>query len=92
MIAETQGDPARLGEKLGIPADQLADDSIVIIEFHPHSSYEAHMPSGNEWGANDQWLPGGRLPEGDLEAVVYTDGMINGRDYTVRDLQTGEIL
>jgi hypothetical protein len=28
------------------------------------------MPSGNETGANDLWIPGGRLPDGNLEAVI----------------------
>jgi hypothetical protein len=50
------------------------------------------MPPGNEWGTNAQWLLGGRLLHGDLEAVVETEDMINGVDYTVIDLFTGEVL
>jgi|GEM_PF-2113331 len=92
MIAEAAGDPVRLAERLGIPADQLAGDSLVMVEFHPTGAYKAIMPSGNEWGTNAQWLPGGRLPHGDLEAVVETEDMINGVDYTVIDLFTGEVL
>lgn len=92
MIDETGGDPVKLAHKLGIPEDQLADDSIVIVEFHSTESYHPRMPSGNEWGANRQWLPGGRLPQGNLEAVLYTDGMVKDRDYTVKDMKTGEIL
>lgn len=92
MVAESAGDANKLAEKLGIPRDQLANDSLVVVEFHPTRPYEPHVPSGNEWGANDQWLPGGRLPKGDLEAIVHTEGMVNGRDYTVRDIVTGEIL
>jgi hypothetical protein len=92
MIAESGGSPINLAQKLGIPEDQLANDSLVILEFHRTDSYTAHMPSGNEWGANDQWLPGGKLPRGDLEAIVPTEGMVNGRDYTARDIATGEIL
>ena len=92
IMAEANGDPVKVAQKLGIPEDQLAGDSMVIIDFHPSSAYDPLMPSGNEWGANKQWIPGGKLPEGDLEAVVLTDGMIKGRDYTVRDIRTGEIL
>jgi hypothetical protein len=44
------------------------------------------MPSGNEFGTNAQWLPGGKLPTGQLEAVVNTDGMIKNIDYTVNDI------
>lgn len=93
MLDESGGDPIKLAQKLGIPEDQLANDSLVIVHFHPTSSYASHMPSGNEWGgANDQWLPGGRLPKGDLEAIVHTEDMANGRDYTVIDIATGDVL
>jgi hypothetical protein len=92
MITESGGDPAKLTQKLGIPADQLVNDSLVIIDFHPTELYSPQIPSGNEWGANKQWLPGGKLPKGDLEAIVKTDGMINGRDYSARDIWTGELL
>jgi hypothetical protein len=92
MLAESGGDPIQLARKLGIPEDQLVNDSLVIVQFHPTESYASHMPSGNEWGANDQWLPGGKLPQGDLEAIVLTEDMTNGRDYTVIDISTGEVL
>jgi len=36
------------------------------------------MPSGNEAGANSQWLPGGKLPEGNFEAVVDLQGAPKG--------------
>jgi hypothetical protein len=39
----------------------------------------------NEAGANEQWIPGGRLPDGASEAVV--DGVkIPRDDYTVTDI------
>ncbi|BBY17208.1 hypothetical protein MLIT_28000 [Mycolicibacterium litorale] len=44
------------------------------------------------WSERGGCLPGGKLPEGDFEAVVHTDGMPNGRDYTVRGMKTGEII
>jgi hypothetical protein len=91
-MSEANGDPVRIAQRLGIPEDQLAGDSLVLVEFHPTDAYKPLMPSGNEWGANMQWLPGGKLPHGDLEAVVNTDGMVNGVDYTVTDILTGEVL
>ncbi|MEH3142844.1 MAG: hypothetical protein PGN37_22320 [Mycobacterium kyogaense] len=84
--------------QLALPRDSafqktsLSGNSMVVIHFHPTSVYEPGIPSGNEWGANGQWLPGGQLPAGDLEAVVHTEGMVNGRDYTVIDIATGEVL
>ncbi len=92
MLDESGGDPIKLAQMLGIPEDQLANDSLVLVQFHPTSSYASLMPSGNEWGANDQWLPGGKLPHGDLEAIVHTEGMSDGQDYTVIDIATGEVL
>ena len=43
-------------------------------------------PSGNEFGANPQWLSGGRLPTGKPEVVIWTKGMVKGVDYEVYDL------
>ncbi|KJM55628.1 hypothetical protein B5M10_03925 [Pluralibacter gergoviae] len=92
IINESKQDPSLIAERLGIPKEQLSGDSLVIIEFKPTELYSPRIPSGREWGANEQWLPGGKLPQGDLEAVVSTEGMVNGRDYIVRDLITGEVL
>jgi hypothetical protein len=92
IISESGGDPVRIAARLGVPEDQLVGDSMVVVHFNSTSIFDANIPSGNEWGANSQWLPGGRLPGGDLEAVVHTEGMINGRDYTVTDIATGEAL
>ena len=36
------------------------------------------MPTGNESGANDLWLPGGKLPKGYSEAVMDA---VNKGDY-----------
>ncbi|MFN8353082.1 MAG: hypothetical protein U0Y10_01435 [Spirosomataceae bacterium] len=45
------------------------------------------MPTGNEFGENSQWLPGGKLPTGQLEAVVKTEGMVKNVDYKVTDIK-----
>lgn len=42
------------------------------------------MPSGNEFSANPQWIPGGRLPNGNLEGIIRSEGMKEGIDYTVK--------
>lgn len=44
------------------------------------------MPSGNEFGANAQWIPGGILPDEELEAVIRTEGMVEGFDYTITEI------
>lgn len=92
IIGDANGDPKLIASKLGIPEEQLSNDSLVMVEFKPTELYSPRVPSGKEWGANSEWLPGGKLPKGDLEAVVNTEGMINGRDFIVKDIVTGEIL
>ncbi|MBS0900075.1 PAAR domain-containing protein [Pantoea dispersa] len=92
MIAESKGNVGAIAEKLGIPKEQLEGDSLVLIEFEPTQLYSPRIPSGREWGANSQWIPGGKLPKGDLEAVVKTEGMKKGVDYNVIDLTTGDKL
>ncbi|NJN27994.1 MAG: fibronectin type III domain-containing protein [Cyclobacteriaceae bacterium] len=68
-------------EKLGIPIDQLQNGGIVRVDFKPTDKIE--IPSGNEFGANDQWIPGGKTDGGTLEAIVKTEGMTLDVDYTV---------
>lgn len=41
------------------------------------------MPSGNEAGANSQWIPGGRLPGGGREAVISVGRLQEGQ-YSTR--------
>jgi hypothetical protein len=59
---------------------------LVRVDFKVTSKYKIYMPSGNEFGVNPQWLPGGRLPTGQLEVVVKTDGMVKNVDYFVTDI------
>ncbi|HTE40783.1 MAG TPA: hypothetical protein VK629_08130, partial [Steroidobacteraceae bacterium] len=45
-------------------------DEMVRIDIPDAKQPGVRMPSGNEMGANDQWLPGGKLPTGYDEAVT----------------------
>ena len=74
---------AEKAKKLGIPESQL-DGELVRIDFK--STDKIEMPSGNEFGANDQWIPGGKTDGGVSEAIVKTEGMQLDIDYTVTDL------
>jgi len=48
-------------------------------------NFNLRIPSGNEAGANEMWVPGGYLPEGMPEAVI--DGRdVPSTDYIVTDL------
>ena len=72
--------------KLGIPLEQTKKRNIVRIDFKLSKDVRVEMPSGNEWGANDKWLPGGVLPEGNLEAIIKTEGLKEGVHYTIKYL------
>ncbi|MGQ1890443.1 hypothetical protein ACT29H_08355, partial [Thermophagus sp. OGC60D27] len=69
---------------LGVPVEQLQNGSLVRIDFKPTNKID--MPSGNEFGANTEWIPGGKTSGGINEAVIKTDGMQLDIDYTVTDL------
>ena len=73
--------------KLGIPIEQIEKGEIVRIDFKLSKDVKVEMPSGNEFGANEQWLPGGVLPEGNLEAIIKTEKLKEGVHYTIKYLK-----
>lgn len=70
LIAGAGGDMAKLEEALGLPAGTLSNDKLVRIDFPQPKEGNIRIPSGNEDGANTQWIPGGKLPTGANEAVI----------------------
>ncbi len=85
MIEATVGDPRAIENELGLPEGFLDSNNIVRIDIADPEAFHLRMPSGNEAGANDQWIPGGQLPNGASEAVV-DGGDIPPDDYTVTDV------
>jgi hypothetical protein len=85
MIAAAGGDARAMEEELGLPEGFLDSNRIVRVDIRDPEAFNLRIPSGNEAGANDQWLPGGRLPNGASEAVV-DGGNIPPDDYTVTDV------
>ncbi len=71
-------------KKLGIPVEQLKGGNVVRIDFKLSAKYKVEMPSGNEFGVNNKWLPGGKLPDGNFEAIIKTEGMKEGVDFFVK--------
>ncbi|MCE3075143.1 hypothetical protein [Chryseobacterium gwangjuense] len=72
-------------KKLGIPVKQIEKGGLVRIDFDlSKKDVKIEMPSGNEWGANPQWIPGGVLPDGNLEAIIRTDGLVENVHYTIK--------
>ena len=63
-------DPRAAERNLGLPEDSLSDTELVRVDIANPRAAGLRMPSGNEAGANAQWLPGGKLPTGGNEAVI----------------------
>jgi len=74
IMAETGGDPRLLEQALGLP-DGFFDDEIVKVDFPKVDDLGIRIPSGNEAGANPQWIPGGHLPTGVSEGVIDAKGL-----------------
>lgn len=91
ILEQSNGDINQVAGHLGLPAESLKGDSLVRIDFISNKS-QVKIPSGNEFGANDQWLPGGKLPTGKTEGIIKTEGMVKDIDYKVTDLKTGQEL
>lgn len=57
-------------KKLGLPEGFLESDKLVRIDIATPGELGLRIPSGNEAGASEFWLPGGKLPEGNFEAII----------------------
>jgi len=81
-----KGDFAAVESALGLPEAYLKDFNVIRIDIARLDEYNLRIPSGNEAGANEYWLPGGMLPDGMREAVI--DGSrIPHEDLTIIELE-----
>lgn len=86
ILDETGGDAHAIADRLGIDAKYFHVDNdltqplvdVEIRHFSPDELQNLRMPSGNEAGANDNWIPGGFLPTGIPEAVIDVPGSATG--------------
>lgn len=70
MLSKTGKDISKIETELGIPAGSWQGKEMVRISIPNPKELNVRVPSGNEMGANNLWLPGGQLPTGYSEAVV----------------------
>ncbi|WP_277831156.1 WXG100-like domain-containing protein [Speluncibacter jeojiensis] len=77
--------PRLMEQELGLPEGFLDSNNIVRVDIPTPGDYNLRIPSGNEAGANDQWIPGGLLPNGASEAVI-DGGRIGTGEYSVTSL------
>lgn len=74
LLQSTSGDAGAMEEALGLPKGSLSSNELVRVDVPSPRPFGLRIPSGNEAGANEQWLPGGKLPTGNLEAVLDLGG------------------
>ena len=67
LIKQANGDARKLEELLGLKEGDLGSSPFRIDVNKPSG---LKMPSGNEVGANEHWIPGGRTSGGIFEATV----------------------
>ena len=67
LIAKSKGDIAKLEGYLGLDPGDLGTNPVRIDIPNPTG---LRMPSGNELGVKDKWLPGGYTPAGVPEAII----------------------
>lgn len=87
--AANRGDLRYVEQALGLKEGFFADGGeLMRIDIPNPREANLRIPSGNEAGASDLWLPGGRLPNGVPEAVV-DGGSLPASRYSVRPVETG---
>ncbi|KQX05411.1 MULTISPECIES: hypothetical protein [unclassified Leifsonia] len=80
LVRQTNGNPRAMEQALGLP-EGFFDNGAVRVDIPPTPGDGLRMPSGNEAGANPQWVPGGKLPGGFSEAVIDA-GDLGPGDYS----------
>ena len=70
LIQKADGQLIYIETELGIPAGMWENTEIIRIDIRRPKKLKLRLPSGNETGANELWIPGGKLPNGYLESVI----------------------
>lgn len=79
LIKSTNGNPRAMEGALGLPEGFLEGNQLVRVDIPKPRELNLRIPSGNEAGANDLWIPGGKLPDGNLEAVIDVGNIPSSR-------------
>lgn len=90
LLQRTEGNISLIEKELGITTgtwsnrinDPLNPDKLVRININNSKNHNLRMATGNEDGANNLWLPGGKTSENLLEAVIDPIPVSNSSSYT----------
>ena len=75
LLKRTGGDVSKIEKELGIPAGKWTEriengNQLMRFDINKENLKDLRMSTGNESGANEEWLPGGYTPRGNSEAVI----------------------
>lgn len=70
LISKSSGNLNYVENQLGIPQNSWKNSTIIRIDIQKPKKHHLRIPSGNETGANELWIPGGKLPNGYRESVI----------------------
>jgi len=77
-----------LENALGLPTGYLDGNNLLRLDVSNPRDFNLRVPSGNEAGANDLWLPAGKLPTGGNEAII-DGGKMSPSDYNIGPVKVG---
>lgn len=86
LLKKANGNKRVLEDALGLRPGQLDVEDLVRVDIANPREFNLRIPSGNEAGAIDLWLPGGKLPQGGNEAVIDLDIMDEGLGWIASEL------
>lgn len=78
LLSRAGADRRALEKALGLPESFLESNTLVRVDIPAPKDLNLRIPSGNEAGANEFWLPGGKLPNGNSEAVIDAGATATG--------------
>ncbi|MNI19899.1 putative deoxyribonuclease RhsC [compost metagenome] len=85
LLSVTRGNARGMEDALGLPNGFLESNNLVRVDINTPAKFNLRIPSGNEAGSNELWIPGGKLPNGNSEAIIDVKNM-QFSDYLVTPL------
>jgi len=89
LLSLANGNATILEKALGLDEGFLSKNKLLRVDIKEPKELNLRIPSGNEAGANNKWIPGGRLPNGNSEAIIDAKGLSDDK-YTVSSVFSNE--
>ncbi|MGZ9708617.1 DUF6861 domain-containing protein [Pseudomonas sp. GNP013] len=82
LLSRAGADKRALEKAFGLPESFLESKTLVRVDIPAPKDLNLRITSGNEAGANEFWLPRGKLPNGNSEAVIDAGATATGIFHT----------